>query len=553
MNQVPSLQKLSTEWTPEEPLFSRPTRWILYLLFLGVGAFLRLWNLRDQALTSDEVHALRAIRWFDFSELLYTYMTSDYCQPLTALAQWRIDHGVHLNELDFRLPSIVAGLLLLAAAPLLARWLGLGQSAWLWMGLLALSPPLVIYSRIARSYAPATLTVFLALLCFYRGWRELRWPPMMLYGILAAFSVWLHLGTLWVLVAPFAFALLDVLFISRDPRRMNSFYLALLAGFVWLSGLMLFLIPAHESLMVVLKSKAGEGRFLFSTLWESLGLQSGFRFSSLTFIYVLTVGIGFIILVQRKPRLALISISAIAFQFIALAFFKPFAIAASVIFSRYILFLTPWLLIGVAEVGSKLLARTSRSWRVPILLGGLGLVFILGPFAQRGWMDSSFYPNNDDHQYKAHEPSPAQIPEIYRQLPSGGTLIEFPWFPITRTRAFAAYQGVHQNRVLVSSPDRLFRRRGWALLNWVEPTADTFLHSKAHTVVVHFDLAREEISFGFPPGVYNRTSTAALFQRSSKRLANTLRGAWGKPDFQNTTLAVWDLERVRRQRHSSED
>ena len=73
------------------------------------------------------------------------------------------------------------------------------RSAWLF----ALSPILVLYSRIARPYEILALATFGAALAFDRWWRTGSPGAGAAFVALAAFSIYLHLGAAPFVAAPF--------------------------------------------------------------------------------------------------------------------------------------------------------------------------------------------------------------------------------------------------------------------------------------------------------------------------------------------------------------
>ena len=80
-------------------------------LAVVAGVALRFWNLADQVLGGDELHAVRAALSQPLPALLTTYQLADSCIPLTALDRWLLDHGVALDERLLRLPVLVNALI----------------------------------------------------------------------------------------------------------------------------------------------------------------------------------------------------------------------------------------------------------------------------------------------------------------------------------------------------------------------------------------------------------------------------------------------------------
>jgi hypothetical protein len=199
------------------------------LAALAAGVALRFWNLRDQVLGGDELHAVRAALSQPLAALLTTYQLADSCIPLTALDRWLLDHGVTLDEWRLRLPVLASGLAALVALPALARRRLPVAALPPFCALVALSPLLVLYSRIARSYMPATLLAFVAVMAFDAWWApgerrgageaggggETRgaggirdvggtgkaWAAGA-YVVAGALAIWFHLGVAPIVAAP---------------------------------------------------------------------------------------------------------------------------------------------------------------------------------------------------------------------------------------------------------------------------------------------------------------------------------------------------------------
>src|SRR3954451_7301381 len=139
--------------------------------------------------------------------ILTTYELRDNCIPLTALYRFLLEQGVALSELVVRLPMLLAGLLALLVLPGIAAARLDRRVGHLYAWLVALSPLLVLYSRMARPYLPIVLFSFVATAAFEAWWRTGRRELAVLYGLGAALSVWFPLGIAPFVLAPFLFAL----------------------------------------------------------------------------------------------------------------------------------------------------------------------------------------------------------------------------------------------------------------------------------------------------------------------------------------------------------
>ena len=196
---------------PPDRRLGRDWQWLLPPIALG--AFLRLFRLGSQLLLYDELHAPRTVVRLDLPAILTHYLPSDNSIPLTALYELLVGQGVALTELLLRLPSIVAGLLALVVVPA-ALWRRLGREAGLCAAwLVAISPGLVFYSRIARAYMPAVLLAFAAAIAFDSWWRTGSGRSGAGYVLAAAGAAWLHLGASPIVAAPLLWAA------ARQPGR----------------------------------------------------------------------------------------------------------------------------------------------------------------------------------------------------------------------------------------------------------------------------------------------------------------------------------------------
>jgi hypothetical protein len=148
------------------------TPWSVFLIaaatFLA-GAALRLDQLRSQVLIQDEWHAVNKIVAEDLRGILLSFGTLDHSIPLT-FAYWVVAETMGLSELLMRLPMLVCGLALLIVLPAMV-WRPLGVPVALVFGaLLATSPLLIVYSRMARPYMMALVLVYVAHWAFHRWW-----------------------------------------------------------------------------------------------------------------------------------------------------------------------------------------------------------------------------------------------------------------------------------------------------------------------------------------------------------------------------------------------
>jgi hypothetical protein len=502
----------------------------LWLLFPVVaGAVLRLWSLRGQVLADDELHLVRTALTQPLPAILVTYQKVDACIPLSAFYAVLVRSGVRLTELGVRLPELLAGLLLLVLAPLWAdRRLGRATAmgyAWL----LAVSPGLVLYSRIARPYMIVVLLSFGAVVAFEAWWREGGWRRGAAYAALAALAFWFHPVAAPLVLSPLVFGAVASI---RDRRRIPALA-GLAAG--TLAAFLVFFLPARESFLEVIRAKHQEIHptpRVFGALAE---LQAGTAMVLWVVFFWLGAAIGLSRLLKEERRIAALTGLLVLGQIAGLLWISPLGLDAPLIFHRYALVILPWVLLWVAAAPDR-----PRS----VVIVSLALL-LAGPFADRTWWRSSF-PHHDD-RLAFYVPRP-KVPDPYRKL-GPGAILEAPWIPVWRvSRAVALYQDAHGREVLAASPDPLLADPRLAFRNLLPLAPEAFLRSRARWLVVHRDLGAEEEAIPdplWPPRMGVGRRFREVFQSEGRDLPRLLRRDWGRPDFADDRMVVWDLDRVR--------
>jgi hypothetical protein len=529
-----------------------------FLVVVALGLLLRFWNLPAQILGDDEMHTVRAAVSEPVSRILVTYQLTDNCIPLTALFRSLLDLGVRPTEMTLRLPVVLSGVLLLLVAPWwVARRIGRGP-ALAFAALLAISPGLVFYSRIARSYAPVVLFGFGAVAAFEAWWRRPSWKTGVLYVALAALAGWFHLGAAPFVVAPFLFALGDLLF-GRDWTRLRPL---LLLGLATVAAFLVFLAPALDSLLFVIANKQGELALGGAAVLDVLRLQAGSALPAVAVLFWLVTVAGFVRLLRLDRRLALYTATVVLGHLAGLLILAPESHEIAHIFHRYTLIASPWVLLWTAiALGQPWEASKSTStvWRraqPSIATGAVAFLLAAGPLPDLELRRSSFAHHNDYLAFQASrpDPSPKRMPRFYQHLLHSsprGAVLEYPWVPVWRlNRSFYLYQEHHGREVVVASPRQVLGDPRLGFRNQVRGNADGFLSSRARWLVVHRDLADEEARWP-EPAAYPQPKVLPRFrgilEQAGPAMIRRLRRAWGKPDYADRRVAVWDLERVRRE------
>jgi hypothetical protein len=498
---------------------------------------LRLWNLPDQILGGDEIHALRAAVNLPLREILTRYQQTDNCIPLTALYKGLMGWGVPLSEMVVRLPVLLCGLAALLALPLAFAGRVDRRVTILYAWLLAISPSLVLYSRIARSYLPIVLFGFGAVLAFEAWWRMRSRRMGLAYVVFAALAVWFHLGAGPLVASPFLFAAGDVA-LHREERWRKLRDLTLL-GLGLCVAFALFLVPSWDSLARLVQGKRQEQSVAWGELLPGLlRLQAGTARPWLAALFWMAAVAGLVLLIRRSPRLGLYTATVAAGHVAGLLVLSPMGLANPVIFGRYVLVVLPFVLFWVAAALGRIR-----------IVGGLFVAALAlgGPFVEPLYRSSSFAHHNDFVNFIGERASAPSVPAFYESLKEGD-VIEFPWHTIWQyNRVFYAYQRVHGRRVIVSTSQRLFFRPGLGMKNVVAPDPEALCASGTRYLVVHLRIGREEDRVLPLEGAVH-TEDAYRLRRTLRRDAEVLIGRvrplWGKPVYSDGSIRVWDLAAV---------
>src|SRR5262249_1324346 len=138
------------------------------------GAYVRLHAIAAQVLVDDEWHMVHALRGgAPLSSVLRDFGANDHSIGLS-FCSWSLMRLGRVDEIALRLPAIIGGFALLALPLWFARRLGT-RVAVVWAWLLAVSPLLCFFTRLARPYAITALLTSTALLAFY-AWTETGGP-----------------------------------------------------------------------------------------------------------------------------------------------------------------------------------------------------------------------------------------------------------------------------------------------------------------------------------------------------------------------------------------
>jgi hypothetical protein len=422
------------------------------------GAWLRYYQLDLQILVEDEWHALHKILRSGFADIYQSFGRSDHSIPLALYDRWLMLHG-GLTEWTMRMPMFASGIALLAVAPLLVRRDADRATRALWAGLLAVSPLLVYFSKIARPYSITVLAVFIAVIAVRRWWRDGGAGSAAAYVAAAATAAWLHPVTLGFTVLPLAyFGVLSLQSLRQDPRpllRLTAVAAVLLLALAATVGPPLY----HD--WDAMAAKTGEHAITVDSVYRT-GLMLAGTASPLVLLVVAALGAyGAIVLWRRDRELVRFFALLVAGYWALLAMSGATWIEHPLVQARYLLIVLPFLLFATATGAVALARRVAWPAAVPVIVVVLPLALLaLGPLPR-----SLYYPNQflgharfqydyDEtrNPYVTQAPKeslPAFYDELAQRPPASVTVIETPWNLESQFNPLPFYQQRHRQLIKV--------------------------------------------------------------------------------------------------------
>jgi Dolichyl-phosphate-mannose-protein mannosyltransferase len=328
---------------------------LVFAVAMLCGAALRLDQFGAQVLIDDEWHAVHQVLQRGPAKLFLDFGFSDYSIPL-GIYDWMLAHSIGLSETAMRMPMLLCGLATLVLFPLFAaRRLG-SPAAALFAVLLAMSPLLVLYSRMARPYAITLLLGWIAHVAFHRylAAPSGRRGAGVAYAASASLAAWFHPIVAPFVLAPFLWALWQVRTLSAHERRgalLRLLRLALPTG-VAMAAL---LLPPLLANPVSMSLKSGVDLLDLGTL---VGVWFAWLGTPSALVVVLCLALaacGAGDVWQRLPE-ARSGILGIVLTLLALVATRPMWSFMPLSVARYLLPFLPLLLLAVA-VGSVRVAR----------------------------------------------------------------------------------------------------------------------------------------------------------------------------------------------------
>jgi hypothetical protein len=341
-----------------EPLRGTVARWrapqfAVVATAVVVGAALRLDQIGAQVLIDDEWHAVHQVLQRTPREMLLDFGFADYSIPLGIVA-WFESRAFGLSELVMRAPMLVCGLVTLAALPLyVARRLPpttVAVFAWL----IAISPLLVVYSRMARPYAITLLLGWTAHAAFQRFWTSASINAGALYVASSALACWLHPVVAPFVVAPVVWATLESF---RSPRQAMRARLVRLAGIALPAALAIaaLIMPPLVAHPFSLTLKSGVDIPNLDTVVGATFAWLGTPHGAVVVLCLALAALGARDVARALPeaRTGALGIALTAGAVVAM---RPAWSSNAIAFARYLLPLVPLMLLAIAA-GTTIIAR----------------------------------------------------------------------------------------------------------------------------------------------------------------------------------------------------
>jgi hypothetical protein len=430
--------------------------------WLVFGAWLRYYQLGSQVLIEDEWHAVHKILRSDALGIATAFGRADYSIPLALYDRFLMLHG-GLTEWKMRMPMFLSGIgLLLVAPPLVARRID-GSTRALWLGLLAVCPLLVFFSKTARPYSITVLAAFVAVVVVRRWWRGegAHWAAA--YGVAAWLAGYLHPITLAFTLLPLAyFGCQAIAAAAGGDRRPLLRVVALSVPLVLL--LAATLGPPLYFDWEGLSSKARQEAITLDSVYRAWLMFAGSASPLVGAGIAACAGIGAISLwrTDREP------VFYFAVLLVGYAIVVDSTGAASIshplVQARYMLCVLPFVLLAAAVGAMAIVRRVAGDWSTraqPAVVVALPLaLYLSGPLPADLYYPNQFlgherfqYDYDETHNLYVVDAPRGKYPTFYDDLaklpPASVTLIEAPWNLESQFDPFPFYQRVHRQRVKV--------------------------------------------------------------------------------------------------------
>lgn len=324
--------------------------YLAFLITTSIGVYLRLDQFTLQVLLDDEWHVIHQLLVKTPKELFLTFGHADFSIPL-ALMYGLEQKLFGLSEFGMRWPMMLAGLSALFVFPHYVGKYFDHKTTLIFSFLLAISPLLIIYSRTARPYALTLLFSSLALGAFHRfaAAEKPAGKAGCIYVVCAIASVWLHLISLPMVVAPFLVFGIPALLDQNWERVSRIFYL----GICTAVGLLTLVLPPILGQPEALELKLGIQTPNLETYYGVLYVWLGTSSLSVVSMGVLLAATGAGPLWRGLPIISSF-VTGLGLTLIVILLTQPAWVHHPLTLARYLLPTIPLLLLSISLGLSRL-------------------------------------------------------------------------------------------------------------------------------------------------------------------------------------------------------
>ena len=370
----------------EKPNVRRLLWFSAFVLVMAVGVLLRTDQFSAQIISNDEWHALHKAIHAGYSEIATSFGHADHSIPLTLYYRFLYEAS-GLSENALRMPLLLAGILTILVVPLLLRPFIDRYTALLLAALLSISPFLIHYSRVARPYALTCLLGVVAIVAFYRWWKERRTVWGAIYLGTASLAGYLHPATLAFTLSPFLYYGSFSLYQLLRMRDADAFTRLLILGMALLVVLLLLLGPPIYFDLASITAKSQVHQVTAETFWQGFQLFVGTGNSLVSMVFAAVTSYGIVVLSHRHPQfVGYLAFSNVVYIGVVASSGATY-IFHGITFFRYLIPLLPLVLLFFACGCVDLYRRITRSGLHPMagvvasffLLAGL---FLIGPIPE---------------------------------------------------------------------------------------------------------------------------------------------------------------------------
>jgi hypothetical protein len=453
---------------------------LVCLVFIAIGIFLRVYQLNQQILLDDEWWSIRYISKFNILWFFSHFVKGANSIPINML-QTIFVNIFGLNETLLRLANLLAGLGILFLFPWMVKKLLNINVATIALSLFSLSSFIIFYSRSARPYAILLLLSFLTIGANYL-WiltRNKTWSLIII--ISGTLAVYFHLYALPAVMTSIGFTLLVRVIYDLFPRSMlkinqppswKNILLTGLAILVLIS--LLYFLPIKKGMFSLLDAKSSG--FNIETLRRAFELIFGTANIYWIIFLILIFLLGAINLFRSNILLFTYLISILCVSLLSVIILRPAFYRIALVFLRYSIIVVPiiYIFIGIGFVEiTKIFSRgikknLNRYVAISVLFIFLTIIYFFStPLPEMLEKPNNFYLHsayqesyefNWDKPYKSDflknnfKASKENIPKFYFEISNDkkiNSLIEYPMTVEDHFNILYYYQHFHKKRVFI--------------------------------------------------------------------------------------------------------